>query len=89
MTHRRQPHVGEQLVPERQALQADGELDIRGAHDVLHLELLEGRREPELLHDLGVLQAGSEGGEVCVRKHVLRSFFIAPERQQRVPVSPA
>lgn len=48
-------HAGEECLLVRQSLQTDGELDVAGADHILDLEVLEGGREPELLHDLGVL----------------------------------
>ena len=50
-------HAGEHGVAVGEALQADGELHIAGAHDVLHLEVLEVRGEAQLLDDLGILRA--------------------------------
>ena len=44
----------------RQALQADGELHIRGADNVLHLEVLEARIVAQLRDNLAILQDGRQ-----------------------------
>lgn len=49
-------HAGEHCMAVRQALQADGELDIRGAHYVLDLEVLEARIIAQLCDDLAILR---------------------------------
>ena len=57
---RRRSHACKDCVAVRQALQADGELHIRGADDVLHLEVLEARIVAQLRDDLAILQHGRQ-----------------------------
>ena len=54
-------HACKDCVAVRQALQADGELHIRGANDVLHLEVLEARIVAQLRDDLAILQGKRQG----------------------------
>ena len=57
----RRAHAGKDCMAVRQALQADGELHIRGADDVLHLEVLEARVVAQLRDNLAILQDGRGG----------------------------
>ena len=45
----------------RQTLQADGELHIRGANDILHLEVLKARIVAQLCDNLAILRDGKQG----------------------------
>lgn len=74
-------HAGEHGVGVGEALQADGELHVARAHDVLHFEVAEVRVKSQLLDDLGVLRA-SPRETLLVRVHGHAHAECAPVHTQ-------
>ncbi len=62
-------HAGKDGMAVCQTLQADGELHIRGSHNILHFEVSKARIVAQLCDDLAILHSASKHASAIHSAH--------------------